>query len=125
MLKFKVSYANGSYSVVTSSIHSIYNFNANKIRCTRSGNGAVTVTITCGTSYFWNSCDARVYGSYRTETAGSSSAHPLYATLISYNASVTTLNLQVQLADDATLNDGNFWVDIYGGFAQYVGNNPT
>jgi hypothetical protein len=31
----------------------------------------------------------------------------------------------VQLADDDTLNDGNFYVDIYGGFAQYIGNNPT
>jgi hypothetical protein len=31
----------------------------------------------------------------------------------------------VQLADDDTLNDGNFYVDIYGGFAQYIGNKPT
>ena len=124
ILKFKIQYDGSSYSVVTSSIHSIYNFASNKISCTRSSAGAVTVTITCGTSYFWTSCDARVYGSYRTEAVSGSSAHPLYATLISYNASVTTLQLLVQLSDDDTLNDGNFYVDIYGGFAQYIGNNP-
>lgn len=124
ILKFKIQYNGSSYSVVASSIHSIYNFASNKISCTRSSAGAVTVTITCGTSYFWTPCDARVYGSYRTEAVSGSSAHPLYATLISYNASVTTLQLLVQLSDDDTLNDGNFYVDIYGGFAQYIGNNP-
>lgn len=110
--------------MVSSSIHSIYNFSDSKIRCTRSGAGAVGVTITSGTSYFWTPCDVRVYGSYRTEAASGSNAHPLYATLISYSTGVTTLNLSVQLSDDDTLNDGNFWVDIYGGFAQYIGNDP-
>jgi hypothetical protein len=33
--------------------------------------------------------------------------------------------MSVQLADDATLNDGNFWVEIYGGFAQYIGNSQS
>lgn len=125
ILKFKVSYNRSSYSVVASSIHSIYNFSNNKISCTRSGAGAVGITITSGTSYFWAPCDVRVYGSYRTETVSGSNAHPIYATLISYSAGVTALNISVQLADDATLNDGNFYVDIYGGFAQYIGNNPT
>jgi hypothetical protein len=111
--------------VVSSSIHSIYNFNNSKISCTRSGAGAVGVAITSGTSYFWTPCDVRVYGSYRTEGISGSNAHPIYATLISYSTGVTTLNLSVQLADDDTLNDGNFYVDIYGGFAQYIGNNPT
>lgn len=110
--------------MVSSSIHSIYNFSNSKIRCTRSGAGAVGITITSGTSYFWSPCDVRVYGSYRTEAVSGSNAHPLYATLISYSTGVTTLNLSVQLADDDTLNDGNFWVDIYGGFAQYIGNAP-
>lgn len=125
ILKFKVSYNGSSYAVVSSSIHSIYNFSNNKISCARSGAGAVGITITSGTSYFWTPCDVRVYGSYRTEGVTGSNAHPLYATLISYSASVTTLNISVQLADDDTLNDGNFYVDIYGGFAQYIGNNPT
>lgn len=124
ILKFKVQYNGSSYSVVSSSIHSIYNFSNNKINCTRSGAGAVGITITSGTSYFFTPCDVRVYGSYRTEAASGSNAHPLYATLISYSTGVTTLNLSVQLSDDDTLNDGNFWVDIYGGFAQYIGNAP-
>lgn len=125
ILKFKVSNNGSSYAVVSSSIHSIYNFNNSKISCTGSGAGTVGITITSGTSYFWASCDVRVYGSYRTETVSGSNAHPIYATLISYSAGVTTLNISVQLADDDTLNDGNFYVDIYGGFAQYIGNNPT
>lgn len=125
ILKFKVQYNGGSYAVVSSSIHSIYNFSNNKISCTRSGAGAVGITITSGTSYFWAPCDVRVYGSYRTETVSGSNAHPIYATLISYSTGVTALNISVQLADDDTLNDGNFYVDIYGGFAQYIGNNPT
>lgn len=125
ILKFKVQYNGRSYSVVSSSIHSIYDFSNNKISCTRSGAGAVGITITSGTSYFFTPCDVRVYGSYRTEAVSGSNAHPLYATLISYSTGVTTLNISVQLADDDTLNDGNFYVDIYGGFAQYIGNNPT
>lgn len=125
ILKFKVQYNGSSYAVVSSSIHSIYNFNNSKISCTRSGAGAVGITITSATSYFWTPCDVRVYGSYRTETVSGSNAHPIYATLISYSAGVTALNISVQLADDATLNDGNFYVDIYGGFAQYIGNKPT
>ena len=125
ILKFKVQYNGSSYAVVSSSIHSIYNFNNSKISCTRSGAGAVGITITSGTSYFWAPCDVRVYGSYRTEGVTGSNAHPIYATLISYSTGVTALNISVQLADDATLNDGNFYVDIYGGFAQYIGNNPT
>lgn len=125
ILKFKVQYNGRSYSVVPSSIHSIYNFSNNKISCARSGEGAVGITITSGTSYFFTPCDVRVYGSYRTEAASGSNAHPLYATLISYSTSVTTLNMSVQLSDDDTLNDGNFWVDIYGGFAQYIGNSPS
>lgn len=125
ILKFKVQYNGSSYAVVSSSIHSIYNFNNSKISCTRSGAGAVGITITSGTSYFWTPCDVRVYGSYRTEGVSGSNAHPLYATLISYSTGVATLNISVQLADDDTLNDGNFYVDIYGGFAQYIGNNPT
>lgn len=125
ILKFKVQYNGSSYAVVSSSIHSIYNFNNSKISCTRSGAGAVGITITSGTRYFWSPCDVRVYGSYRTETVSGSNAHPIYATLISYSTGVTALNISVQLADDATLNDGNFYVDIYGGFAQYIGNNPT
>lgn len=125
ILKFKVQYNGSSYAVVSSSIHSIYNFSNNKISCTRSGAGAVGITITSGTSYFWAPCDVRVYGSYRTEGVTGSNAHPIYATLISYSTGVTALNISVQLADDATLNDGNFYVDIYGGFAQYIGNNPT
>lgn len=125
ILKFKVSYDGSSYAVVSSSIHSIYNFNNSKISCTRSGAGAVGITITSGTSYFWTPCDVRVYGSYKTESVTGSNAHPIYATLISYSTGVTVLNISVQLADDDTLNDGNFYVDIYGGFAQYIGNNPT
>lgn len=125
ILKFKVQYNGRSYSVVSSSIHSIYNFSDNKISCARSGKGAVGITITSGTSYFFTPCDVRVYGSYRTEAASGSNAHPLYATLISYSTSVTTLNMSVQLSDDDTLNDGNFWVDIYGGFAQYIGNSSS
>ena len=125
ILKFKVQYNGRSYSVVSSSIHSIYNFSNNKISCTRSGAGAVGITITSGTSYFFTPCDVRVYGSYRTEAVSGSNAHPLYATLISYSTSVTTLNMSVQLSDDDTLNDGNFWVEIYGGFAQYIGNSPS
>lgn len=125
ILKFKVQYNGSSYAVVSSSIHSIYNFNNSKISCTRSGAGAVGVTITSGTSYFWTPCDVRVYGSYRTESVTGSNAHPIYATLISYSTGVTALNISVQLADDDTLNDGNFYVDIYGGFAQYIGNKPT
>ena len=125
ILKFKVQYNGSSYAVISSSIHSIYNFNDSKISCTRSGAGAVVITITSGTSYFWTPCDVRVYGSYRTEGVTGSNAHPIYATLISYSAGVTALNISVQLADDDTLNDGNFYVDIYGGFAQYIGNNPT
>lgn len=125
ILKFKVQYNGSSYAVVSSSIHSIYNFNNSKISCTRSGAGAVGVTITSGTSYFWTPCDVRVYGSYRTEGISGSNAHPIYATLISYSTGVAALNISVQLADDDTLNDGNFYVDIYGGFAQYIGNNPT
>lgn len=125
ILKFKVQYNGSSYAVVSSSIHSIYNFSNNKISCTRSGAGAVGITITSGTSYFWATCDVRVYGSYRTETVSGSNARPIYATLISYSTGVTTLNISVQLADDDTLNDGNFYVDIYGGFAQYIGSNPT
>ncbi len=125
ILKFKVQYNGSSYAVVSSSIHSIYNFNNSKISCTRSGAGAVGITITSGTSYFWTPCDVRVYGSYRTESVTGSNAHPIYATLISYSTGVTALNISVQLADDATLNDGNFYVDIYGGFAQYIGNKPT
>lgn len=125
ILKFKVQYNGSSYAVVSSSIHSIYNFNNSKISCTRSGAGAVGITITSGTNYFWAPCDVRVYGSYRTETVSGSNAHPIYATLISYSTGVTALNISVQLADDATLNDGNFYVDIYGGFAQYIGNKPT
>lgn len=125
ILKFKVQYNGRSYSVVSSSIHSIYNFSNNKISCARSGEGAVGITITSGTSYFFTPCDVRVYGSYRTEAVSGSNAHPLYATLISYSTSVTTLNMSVQLSDDDTLNDGNFWVDIYGGFAQYIGNSPS
>lgn len=125
ILKFKVQYNGSSYAVVSSSIHSIYNFNNSKISCTRIGAGAVGITITSGTNYFWVPCDVRVYGSYRTETVSGSNAHPIYATLISYSAGVTTLNISVQLADDDTLNDGNFYVDVYGGFAQYIGNNPT
>ena len=125
ILKFKIQYNGRSYSVVSSSIHSIYNFSNNKISCARSGEGAVGITITSGTSYFFTPCDVRVYGSYRTEAASGSNAHPLYATLISYSTSVTTLNMSVQLSDDDTLNDGNFWVDIYGGFAQYIGNSPS
>lgn len=125
ILKFKVQYNGHSYSVVSSSIHSIYNFSNNKISCTRSGAGAVGITITSGTSYFFTPCDVRVYGSYRTEAVSGSNAHPLYATLISYSTGVTVLNISVQLADDDTLNDGNFYVEIYGGFAQYIGNKPT
>ena len=125
ILKFKVSYNSSSYAVVSSSIHSIYNFNNSKISCTRSGAGAVGITITSGTSYFWTPCDVRVYGSYRTEGVTGSNAHPIYATLISYSTGVAALNISVQLADDDTLNDGNFYVDIYGGFAQYIGNDPT
>lgn len=125
ILKFKVQYNGSSYAVISSSIHSIYNFNNSKISCTRSGAGAVGITITSGTSYFWTPCDVRVYGSYRTESVTGSNAHPIYATLISYSTAVTTLNMSVQLADDDTLNDGNFYVDIYGGFAQYIGNKPT
>ena len=125
ILKFKVQYNGSSYAVVSSSIHSIYNFSNSKISCTRSGAGAVGITITSGTSYFWAPCDVRVYGSYRTEGVTGSNAHPIYATLISYSTGVTALNISVQLADDDTLNDGNFYVDIYGGFAQYIGNNPT
>ncbi len=125
ILKFKVQYNGSSYAVVSSSIHSIYNFNDSKISCTRSGAGAVVVTITSATSYFWTPCDVRVYGSHRSEGVTGSNAHPIYATLISYNAGVTTLNISVQLADDDTLNDGNFYVDVYGGFAQYLGNDPT
>lgn len=125
ILKFKVQYNGSSYAVVSSSIHSIYNFNNSKISCTRSGAGAVGITITSGTSHFWTPCDVRVYGSYRTEGVTGSNAHPIYATLISYSTGVTALNISVQLADDDTLNDGNFYVDIYGGFAQYIGNNPT
>ena len=125
ILKFKVSYNGSSYAVISSSIHSIYNFSNSKISCTRSGAGAVVITITSGTRYFWASCDVRVYGSYRTEGVTGSNAHPIYATLISYSTEVTALNISVQLADDATLNDGNFYVDIYGGFAQYIGNNLT
>lgn len=125
ILKFKVQYNGSSYAVVSSSIHSIYNFNNSKISCTRSGAGAVGITITSGTSYFWAPCDVRVYGSYRTEGVSGSNAHPIYATLISYSTGVTALNISVQLADDDTLNDGNFYVDIYGGFAQYIGNKPT
>lgn len=125
ILKFKVQYNGSSYAVISSSIHSIYNFNDSKISCTRSGAGAVGITITSGTSYFWTSCDVRVYGSHRTEGVTGSNAHPIYATLISYSTGVAALNISVQLADDDTLNDGNFYVDIYGGFAQYIGNNPT
>lgn len=125
ILKFKVQYNGSSYAVASSSIHSIYNFSDSKISCTRSGAGAVGITITSGTSYFWTPCDVRVYGSYRTEGVTGSNAHPIYATLILYSAGVTALNISVQLADDDTLNDGNFYVDIYGGFAQYIGNNPT
>lgn len=125
ILKFKVQYKGSSYAVVSSSIHSIYNFNNSKISCTRSGAGAVGITITSGTSYFWTPCDVRVYGSYRTEGVTGSNAHPIYATLISYSTGVTALNISVQLADDDTLNDGDFYVDIYGGFAQYIGNKPT
>ena len=125
ILKFKVQYNGSSYAVASSSIHSIYNFNNSKISCTRSGAGAVGITITSGTSYFWTPCDVRVYGSYRTEGVTGSNAHPIYATLISYSTGVAALNISVQLADDDTLNDGNFYVDIYGGFAQYIGNNPT
>lgn len=125
ILKFKVQYNGSSYAVISSSIHSIYNFSNSKISCTRSGAGAVGINITSATSYFWTPCDVRVYGSYRTEGVTGSNAHPIYATLISYSAGVTTLNINVQLADDDTLNDGNFYVDIYGGFAQYVGNKPT
>lgn len=125
ILKFKVQYNGSSYAVASSSIHSIYNFNNNKISCTRSGAGAVGITITSGNSYFWAPCDVRVYGSYRTENVTGSNAHPIYATLISYSTGVAALNISVQLADDDTLNDGNFYVDIYGGFAQYIGNNPT
>lgn len=125
ILKFKVQYNGSSYVVVSSSIHSIYNFNNGKISCARSGAGAVGITITSGTSYFWTPCDVRVYGSYRTEGVTGSNAHPIYATLISYSAGVAALNISVQLADDETLNDGNFYVDIYGGFAQYIGNKPT
>lgn len=125
ILKFKVQYNGSSYAVVSSSIHSIYNFNNSKISCTRSGAGAVGITITSGTSYFWTPCDVRVYGSYRTESVTGSNAHPIYATLISYSTGVAALNISVQLADDDTPNDGNFYVDIYGGFAQYIGNNPT
>lgn len=125
ILKFKVQYNGSSYAVVSSSIHSIYNFNNSKISCTRSGAGAVGITITSGTSYFWTPCDVRVYGSYRTESVTGSNAHPIYATLISYSTGVAALNISVQLADDDTLNDGNFYVDIYGGFAQYIGNKPT
>lgn len=125
ILKFKVQYNGSSYAVVSSSIHSIYNFNNSKISCTRSGTGAVGITITSGTSYFWTPCDVRVYGSYRTGTVSGSNAHTIYATLISYSTGVTALNISVQLADDDTLNDGNFYVDIYGGFAQYIGNKPT
>lgn len=125
ILKFKVQYNGSSYAVVSSSIHSIYNFSNSKISCTRSGAGAVGITITSGTSYFWTPCDVRVYGSYRTEGVTGSNAHPIYATLISYSAGVTALNISVHLADDDTLNDGNFYVDIYGGFAQYIGNKPT
>lgn len=125
ILKFKVQYNGSSYAVVSSSIHSIYNFNNSKISCTRSGAGAVGITITSGTSYFWTPCDVRVYGSYRTEGVTGSNDHPIYATLISYSTGVAALNISVQLADDDTLNDGNFYVDIYGGFAQYIGNEPT
>lgn len=125
ILKFKVQYNGSSYAVVSSSIHSIYNFNNSKISCTRSGAGAVGITITSGTSYFWTPCDVRVYGSYRTEGVTGSNAHPIYATLISYSTGAAALNISVQLADDDTLNDGNFYVDIYGGFAQYIGNKPT
>lgn len=125
ILKFKVQYNGSSYAVISSSIHSIYNFNDSKISCTRSGAGAVGITITSGTSYFWTPCDVRVYGSYRTEGVTGSNAHPIYATLISYSAGVVALNISVQLADDDTLNDGNFYVDIYGGFAQYIGNKLT
>lgn len=125
ILKFKVQYNGSSYAVASSSIHSIYNFNNSKISCARSGEGAVGITITSGTSYFWTPCDVRVYGSYRTESVTGSNAHPIYATLISYSTGVATLNISVQLADDDTLNDGNFYVDIYGGFAQYIGNKPT
>lgn len=125
ILKFKVQYNGSSYAVISSSIHSIYNFSDSKISCTRSGAGAVVITITSGTSYFWTTCDVRVYGSYRTEGVTGSNAHPIYATLISYSAGVAALNISVQLADDDTLNDGNFYVDIYGGFAQYIGNDPT
>lgn len=125
ILKFKVQYNGSSYAVVSSSIHSIYNFSNSKISCTRSGAGAVGITITSGTSYFWTPCDVRVYGSYRTEGVTGSNAHPIYATLISYSTGVAALNISVQLADDDTLNDGNFYVDIYGGFAQYIGNKLT
>lgn len=125
ILKFKVQYNGSSYAVVSSSVHSIYNFNNSKISCARSGAGAVGITITSGTSYFWTPCDVRVYGSYRTESVTGSNAHPIYATLISYSTGVAALNISVQLADDDTLNDGDFYVDIYGGFAQYIGNKPT
>lgn len=125
ILRFKVQYDGRSYSVVPLSIHSIYNFSNNRISCARSGEGAVGITITSGTRYFFTPCDVRVYGSYRTEAISGSNAHPLYATLIAYSTSVTTLNMSVQLSDDGTLNDGNFWVDIYGGFAQYIGNSPS
>lgn len=125
ILKFKVQYNGSSYAVISSSIHSIYNFTDSKISCARSGAGAVGITITSGTSYFWTPCDVRVYGSYRTEAVTGSNAHPIYATLISYSTGVVALNISVQLADDDTLNDGNFYVDIYGGFAQYIGNKPA
>lgn len=125
ILKFKVQYNGSSYAVVSSSIHSIYNFSDSEISCTRSGAGSVGITITSGTSYFWTPCDVRVYGSYRTEDVTGSNTHPIYATLISYSTEVTALNIGVQLADNDTLNDGNFCVDIYGGFAQYIGNNLT
>lgn len=125
ILKFKVQYNGRTYAAISSSIHSIYNFKDSKISCTRSGAGMVMITITSGTRYFWASCDVRVYGSYRTESVPGSNARPIYATLMSYSAGVTVLNISVQLSDDDTLNDGDFYVDIYGGFAQYIGNNPT
>ena len=43
---------------------------------------------------------------------------------ISYPEFVKVFGDNETLYDD-TLNDGNFYVDIYGGFAQYIGNKPT
>lgn len=119
IISMLINYNGTKYSI--SYINSIYNFNDSNVKVYRSSEGKPYVTVQSSNAHFFTDSDVRVYG---RGTAYNVANAPIKATISSIQMnSVSVLAMHLLLSDDASVNDGSFYIDIYASGPQYLGGN--